>query len=255
MRSLLVLAVFLAGCTLPDLAAHEPVIVDPTFPPLPWTLSFVECKEYFLNLVVDAAGARAVVPTNFTILGGAQGRATVAIGVAKCKKTGLQGNESENVSLSDAGVMIQPPDGAPGIHAYQLWSHTDVREQRAAMRTLGIPSDLGEFTLDQGALTPLAPAKATAGANASNYTITGATLAPRAPINFEISWWRATNNGTIRIHYVFTGTSAEARGTVTAPTGSPVAKLLGTTSAEGGGFLPQFGGTGRVERVTLGGTH
>lgn len=242
---LVVAIVAIAGCTGKDGQEPNPT-TSPAWPvlePLD-TLSWsgTECAELGLFVEVPASNVRPFVPRQFTITE-AQGRATVAVGFARCTSATVLDNKTNNLVMSDVAVYIDDPDGGPAPAFYQFWhasnrAATFENMSRVGLRTQQGPnSNFLTFGLVQATLVESRIASTEGEYHGQGTSVPGSAAIPARAFR----WWHSSENGTMYTDFTLAFKSAgPARGNVTADAGSDLAKIFGGTNAEGTGVYWTF---------------
>ncbi len=231
----------------------SPALGQPGAPPgRVVTMSATACDEVQMTVQVPIENAQAAVPEGFTATEGAPGNGTVAIGVRRCDAMSVDGAsvESPKILVAEVGVFVNTPkDSDPGRHFYQIWGLSTVDALSTRTDHLGLEGDLvPEMSV---ALSPLGGTVSVPWPSSPyGYSVNAAGPAVIPMDGVTFTWWHDGPRGRIRSEYVFPPERLRVPGpaTITAAEGSPLAQLLGASTASGLGAvisLPSY--EGRIE--------
>lgn len=205
--------------------------VPSTAPPAGFHWEATGCVEPVAVFFVDPDAAAEHVPDPFEVRVDELGNATLAVAAIDCARTAIDGQPTGPALLSDVGIEIEPPDGSPGGHLYQLWQPTTNPRLRARMAALGMvgalvtdatfEAEITAATVDARAEFPWAHAP---------YAVEATSPRPVPDPPGGNTWWHAGPRGAIKISYTFLDMEvAPGAAAVSAGEGSPLADLLGGT--------------------------
>jgi hypothetical protein len=246
MAALAVAGVCALGATLPAGALAQE---DPTLEPA-FAYGGSDCVEPSVTVAVPVDRARAAVPEPYVprSLSGDAASADVLLAVARCERLNVDGQTVSGRVVVDAGVVIETPDGTSGAHVYQLWQLSDSREVSAAMASVGVRGgQVAGLGVDDASTALADGARATVPWTDSPYDLAVDGAVGDATSASSTTWWHRGPRGIVRLGYSFPRAASRfGAGKVSAREGSPLAQLLGGTSASGNGFVGRLDFAGRV---------
>ncbi len=196
----------------------------------PYAYQGRNCHNAIPTLVVDSSRARSEVPSRFSLVGEPVGIAVLFLTFTSCDLE-LEGSATRRTAFADAGVLIDAPDGIPGLHVYWLWDLTDSVDLARLDRAYGVPTEVPSglsvtFQTGLPLFSTAAEIPWSQGAYGSSATYLGA--APPA-VPGTVSWWRQGPAGLVRLDqaFAFPDTETQGIGTVTAEPGSRLSRLAG----------------------------
>lgn len=202
------------------------------------------CVEPGVIVPVPVERVRPYLPAGFepaSTTGADTGLAEVTIAVADCEQTTVGRARRGRGAISDVGVLVKGPEGEGGTHYYELWQLGSVAAQRQRVKRAGVRGAHVrglEASFDEGLV---ARSSGKAPWSAGSYAIDVTAGAPFGSDTLENSWWHEGTAGRIRMDFSFSGLSLVlGEGRVTTDRGSPLAAIIGGTSAEGVGFIARF---------------
>jgi len=198
--------------------------------PPPYAYHGKRCQNTIPTIVVDASRARAEVPAEFVLAGDPLGAAVLFLTFTSCELE-LNDGAPRRTVFADAGVLIVPPDGVPGLHVYWLWEITDSAALAELNRAYGVPTEVpfglfASFESGSPFFTTSASIPWSEGAYGSS-----AFYLPAAPpaVPGTVTWWRQGPAGLARLDqaFEFPDTETQGIGVVTASPGGRLARLAG----------------------------
>jgi hypothetical protein len=196
---------------------------------------------------IDAAAARALVPSNYTVLLGQTGKAVAFAGLKMCESLMLDGVDVGNASTSDVGIMIEAPDGTDGIHYYQVWWTSDnlLLVQRLAVQGW-VTGWSSNDTVTYTATLPVL-ADSTFAVPSFNYSGAAKVVAGPLPPENHAYGWHMGFKGELKVDKVLSSSVfGSGSGKLTAGEGSPLVQVIGGTSADGSALWSVYSMTGNV---------
>lgn len=220
------------------------------------------CDENQAFVDGDAAAVAAVLPAHYTaVLDPVTGNPLLFFRAERCDSIAV-GGSAQPGTIADFGIVVQTPDGIgcasgapvagtlkgdvpPVCNWYTLaWLSTDAALMRAFREGLDdfLAAQSSGLAFSLGALDPAsggAPFHFAAPASTGTPFAMDSITRPRpGQISVRGGYWTDVAAGTVEMSVSSdTLTSGDATGTVSAPAGTPVARLLGATQAE---FLPGY---------------
>jgi hypothetical protein len=192
------------------------------------------CENTYYFVPTTAERARdAGVPARFAILGEAAGVAVVGVLFVTCDVS-LNDGPAKRTSWSEAGVLIEPPNGVNAesvtIDIYRTWHVTDRREWLRLNRAWGIPTADVDVDTSYAPGVPLATSVGYVDDPSGAYGHQGyfeGIVHPGAP--GVVSWWTLGKEGLVRFDQEFTNDTEQCGvGAVTAE--GRMAALVGASS-------------------------
>jgi hypothetical protein len=187
---------------------------------------------------VDRGRIRALVPARYQ-LGDYAGtdRATLALWVISCDAMRLGRERPRPVILSLLGVQVRAPlspgrpDGPALFAHYLLFAHSDDQQLADRLRGIGLPASLVPGMQFHRAATTTIRVPWRSGA----YQVSVRGFGSEAPHDHDNSYWHDGPNGTSRLEIRFYRATdracAQCGAGILTPAGSPIARLLGATTA------------------------
>lgn len=205
-----------------------------------------------MSVLVPIGNAQSAVPAPFVATERAPGMGGAAIGVRRCEALSLDGApvEAPRILVAEVGVFVDtPPDSEPGRHFYQLWGLSTVDALSTTMQDLGLEGGLvAEMSLE------LSPVGGTVSvpwlSSPYEYSVNAAGPAFIDMPGVTFTWWHDGPRGRIQSKYNFPPERLRIPGpaTIIAVEGSPLAQLLGGSTAHGlGAVISLPGYEGRLE--------
>ncbi len=201
------------------------------------------CDDVVVLLPVDLSALQQFVPSPpYSPLPGQGGKGVLGVTVCNATNLAIQGRPQPPGVLSDLLVSIRDPTGGTAESWYVIWqigNNAALRAEQAA---------LGEFGASVAGMTYSSHAGASPGTTStatavpwsySPYDTSGLSVdSPPQMATKTNVFWQEGALGTIQISNTFTNETLDPlQGHVNAASGSPLATLLGSTSADGAGFL------------------
>lgn len=207
------------------------------------------CFQGALALDAPVANVREFVPEDFPLIEAA-GRASLFAYTVECQGVSVNDGPASTTTLTGVAAFVRPPDGSPGVQAYDILMTADRRDYVRAHRALGLLHGLVRVGFER---TPVAGAVVDIDANTpwrySPYRWTLTAVAP-PPIGLALTTvhWQDGSRGRVLIQYDHTDLIVTPGiGSLSAAPGSPLARLLGTEHVETAvGAILQFSYTGSV---------
>ena len=204
----------------------------------PLDVAFANCSEVASITPIPVANARQVVPANLPLAGDGT-VAPFVVRVANCASVRVDGGPVESGTVAQLGVGIVSPDGTGDINNYTAWYYTTSLRLALRLALLGVNAqwaprldyDLANGTLDIDAKFP----------NVPRFHVTASVVEPAFTIPFTANWWRQ-NGGKLTkmstpIPVIHFGTATT---TLTTPSNSALASLLGASTVSSFPFLDSF---------------
>ncbi len=213
-----------------------------------------DCQQIAAFVAVPIENVRSLVPASFAIVGEETGDAQVLVTGGRCDSWSLDGQPVPPLEFGLVSVAAYPKGRDPGLEGYDLWWQADQHNTHLRWRALGIFSafvpDLA-FSVQRGPTGGVASASAWVPWRESPFSISGEVMdAPPRPIEFPSAHWYEGRHGRVFGDHVNTkGGVLPALVTIRAEAGSPLARVLGSTTVNiVGGYLDfhHFGTTGLV---------
>ena len=200
------------------------------------------CFQGALALAVPAKNLRPFVPSDFPLVGAA-GRATIFIYTVSCEAVSIDGGTPRDLTFTGVAAFVLPPDGSPGVQAYDILMTVDDQEYFDHVTALGLEQGLVEVGFKTKKLAgPIVSVSANTPWEHSPYSWTlVAVKPPPYGIPLPTVHWQDGALGRVRTDDAHTNLIlAPGVGRVTASPGSPLAQILGAESATGAGGILRF---------------
>jgi hypothetical protein len=187
-----------------------------------FSVSFEGCTEFAGIGLVPEAGARALVPSSYTLAG--DGTSTlVVVRVVECEGVSVDGGPAQPARLAQIGATLVGPGGAD-IDNYLLWYVTDHGQLHGKLQAAGLDSVQSsvDYALTSGVLEIAV----------DSYTVSGTATEPTsAPTTFVARWWGEGAHGTVQMLTDLPDIRFGSASTLlTADAGSELALLIGGTT-------------------------
>ena len=207
------------------------------------------CFQGALALDAPVANVREFVPADFPLIEAA-GRAALFAYTVECRDVSLNGGPASTATLTGVAAFVRPPDGSPGVQAYDILMTADRRAYVRAHRALGLLHGLVRVGFERTAIAgPVLDIVANTPWRYSPYRWTLTALAP-PPLGLPLTTvhWQDGSRGRVLIQYDHTDLIVTPGiGSLTAAPGSPLARLLGREEVPATpGAILQFSYTGTV---------
>jgi hypothetical protein len=213
------------GVDLADPIQREPAAVSQK----DFDVLFTDCTVFAGLARVSMAGARALVPAEYTLFDDG-GSARMVVRVARCAETVVDGHEQSDTIVSHIGIGLVGPDTTVNLNNYTLWYATNSALLHARLTAAGVNADLSNavgLTYAGGTLSV-----SSSSAHTPSFIVTGpAALGTGAPVPTSASWWDNGARGAIRSRTVLPVIQFGTASTVlTTPEDSELADLIGGTT-------------------------
>ena len=203
------------------------------------------CDDFITFYQVDPARVRPFVPEEFRIAE-LNGQAIVLVTTPSCTEMKRDEAPIPDVLYTDVLVGIDPPPGAtqtaPLSNAYIVWESSNSRAVREGQGHLGVFGGFVPgmtFQIQETGATKMITADVPW--SYSSYSLSGESLGPQVPFRgfgecdaetCRNTFWHEGDRGLITFSNTFTEpTAAYASAALTAAAGSPLAQIIGGTSA------------------------
>jgi len=208
------------------------------------------CVEPTGVAVVPASQVAPFLPKGFepTEALGLPGMSDVVLTSTTCKQLSVDGATVAGGFVADAGISIASPDGSPGDHFYELWQVSSIPALHDRLSALGVPGELlNGLRWDVISTGPLSHADVDVPFSADPYSFSIDAVTPLPLGGDQTSYWRVVDGRRVRIAYTLANhTDTEGGSQISAAAGSPLAQLIGSTSATGLALLGHFDFTSTV---------
>ena len=213
---------------MPEIGSAESQLVSST-------ATLENCIKTLGSTIVPLENVRDLVPAQFSIAGEETGTAQLVFGVYSCEAVTV-GNKVAPSVISQVGVALNSPDGTGVVNSYGLGMNTSNQYLAQFARTVGVPALVNKAQTYSESINGFGLIDSVGHVGApfeSEFTVnaTGPGVAFPFP-NFVSNWWQETDLGISKLSFTapvwdigFCG------GGVTVAAGSPVAEILGGTSA------------------------
>ncbi len=236
-QRVVLLGMAVGALALPLPAAAEPVMTTSG-----------TCTQTVVEVLAITDRVRDWVPAGFPIIEAA-GRSPMFFTGIRCDPHTVDGI-SEPTTYGLASVHSTDPDGGfgPELHGYDLWWMSSTPAAAAGYTRLGVTNELvAQMPINAGPSGGYFDALKASRFPFKVQTKTLPLPVPPGgvPVDFNTFHWHIGDQGRVLmdpLHSAFTAYGGV--GTVTAPAGSPVAELMGTTRATGVAALFRFSFTG-----------
>jgi len=220
-----------------------------------FTFAGTGCVEPAAVAIVPADRVKPFLPPGFTPAEalGLPGHSDVILSISRCEQFFVNGQQVPGGFLEDAGITVNSPDGSPGAHYVELWQTTSIPEMRTQMQRLGVRGGLVPgMGSTASSLGPLQQASVDVPWGELPHSISVSAAAPGNVVGSLNTWWHQTPAGLVRIAYTLTRISdVEGDANITAPAGSDLATLVGSSSATAVGLITSFDFTAVVSAPPL----
>jgi hypothetical protein len=192
-----------------------------------------DCSEFAGIGFVPRQNAAPLVPAGYTLAGTAES-AVIVVRTASCASVSVDGKKPRPGTVSQIGISLVGPDASADINNYTLYYTTDNALLHAKLTAAGLDAvnehDLLYSLAVSGNGGTLDIASGTA--QTPSYGVSGSVIVPTsAPTAFTASWWQNGRHGVVRSRTVFPDIRfSGATMTLTTPSGSALAALIGGTS-------------------------
>ena len=178
------------------------------------------------------------------------GRAALFAYTVEYRNVSVNGGPASTTTLTGVAAFVRPPDGSPGVQAYDILMTADRRDYVRAHRALGLLQGLVRVGFERTTVAgPVLDIAANTPWRYSPYRWTLAALAP-PPLGIPLTTvhWQDGSRGRVLIEYDHTDLIVTLGiGSLSAAPGSPLAQLLGTDRVQtAAGAIIQFSYTGTV---------
>lgn len=210
------------------------------------------CFQGALALDAPVANVREFVPADFPLIQ-AGGRAALFAYTVECERVSVTGGPESTARLTGVAAFVRPPDGSPGVQAYDILMTADRRDYVRAHNALGLLQGLVRVGFERTTVAgPVLDITAETPWRYSPYRWNLTAIAPPpAGLPLTTVHWQDGRRGRVLIEYDHTGLIVTPGfGSLTAAAGSPLARLLGTeevTAAPGAILQFSYSGTATLE--------
>ncbi|MGB0652404.1 MAG: hypothetical protein ACPGQL_04315 [Thermoplasmatota archaeon] len=218
-------------------------------PGQPFAMDGRGCKELLVNVPATADDVRPLVASGYQMLGEETGQVTLFAGLQVCDELLLDGIGAGPASTSDVGVLIQSPDGTPGLHYYQLWWLTDHAGLAERLQAMGWDAGyVPETNLTDGRqMDLLGPVAASIPWAGGAYSVTANVLALPLPMDADATGWQDGPFGTVTVaKNLASDQFGTGIGSIVARDG-PLASALGGGVAQGTALVNLYQMRGMVD--------
>jgi hypothetical protein len=174
------------------------------------TLDFNDCTEFVGVAAVDFERARALVPSQYTLVTDNAG-AKLVVRVTGCESVRVGLQKTRPARVAQVGIMVYSPDGTgtdpnTSINNYTLSYATDLPALAGALRLAGVPATIDpnlayEFTQGDPAELYAAVTQSLQSWNA--WTLYGTIHTPTYTTTFLANWWLVQGSREIKMESVF----------------------------------------------------
>lgn len=205
------------------------------------------CYQGALALTAPVANVRAFVPDDFPLLEAA-GRAALFAYTVDCRDVAVEAGTPARARLTGVAAFVRPPDGSPGVEAYDIFMTADRADYVAAHTELGLFQGLVEVRFDRSGTLPHVDISAETPWSYTPYAWNlTAVRAPKFGFPVTTVHWQDGTRGRVRIQYDHSDLIATPGiGSLTAAAGSPLAELLGSEQVHAPGAILRFSYSGTV---------
>lgn len=207
------------------------------------------CFQGAVALDAPVANVREFVPADFPLIEAA-GRAALFAYTVECRAVSVNGGPASTATLTGVAAFVRPPDGSPGVQAYDILMTADRRDYVRAHNALGLLQGLVRVGFERTAAAgPILEIAADTPWRYSPYRWTLTAVAPPpAGVPLTTVHWQDGSRRRVLIEYDHTDLIVTPGiGSLTAAPGSPLARLLGTEHVPATpGAILQFSYTGTV---------
>lgn len=210
------------------------------------------CFQSALATAVNASDVRPFVPSEFPLVLEPAGKASVFIYTVDCDDYRVDGGPAGDTMITGVAAFVLPRDGSPGVEAYDILMTTDHAAFYSGMTGLGLFQGLVHATMTVAPVAgPVVGISADTPWSHSPYSYEMTAITPPpAGITFPSVHWQLGSRGLVRTDYTHSNfIITPGTGAISAAAGSPLATILGATTAQGAGGILQFSFTGVTKLV------
>ena len=206
------------------------------------------CFQGALALSAPIRNVREFVPPEFPLIQAA-GRAGLFAYTVECGSVSVNGGPASTATLTGVAAFVRPPDGSPGVQAYDILMTADREDYVAAHEELGLL--MGNVTVGFEVTSILGPlvhvvAETPWAYSPYAWTLT-AVRGPAQGMPLTTVHWQDGSRGRVLIEYAHTELNVTPGiGAIRAAPGSPLARLLGAEQQIAAGAILRFSYTGTV---------
>lgn len=199
-------------------------------------VTFAGCTEFAGIGFVPAANARPLVPAEYELMGD-EDNAVIVVRVADCDEISVDGKKPKAGTVSQVGINVVPVDPTADINNYTLWLGTNLGQLHGKLRSLGIPAEMDAdlaYTFSPSGSAEGVLSIAASPPRGPRYSVSGtATVPTDSPVPFVATWWSGSGQGAMGMRTEFPEIRfGAAEMTLTTPSGSRLATLIGGTTLE-----------------------
>lgn len=126
------------------MAAASPALAQgdhgPKGCPPDFGVEFRDCIESIGVGLVPTAQARALVPSEFILVGDGTPVTPIVVRTARCGRISVDGGRPRPGTIVQIGAVIAAPDFSGDINNYTLWYYTDNQELAHRLQRIGVPA-------------------------------------------------------------------------------------------------------------------
>lgn len=200
------------------------------------------CFQGALALAVPTRNLRPFVPSDFPLIGGG-GRASIFVYTVSCRSVSIDGGAPRDLTFTGVAAFVRPPDGSPGVQAYDILMTVDDEDYYDEVTALGLQQGLVDVGFETTkAAGPIVRVSANTPWEYSPYRWTLLAVKPPAyGLPLPTVHWQDGALGRVRTDDAHTNLIlAPGIAKISAAPGSPLALIMGAESATGFGAILRF---------------
>jgi hypothetical protein len=171
--------------------------------PAGFGVEFTNCVESIGVGLIPTEQARALVPSEFLLVGDGGPVTPIVVRTARCGGIAVDGGEARAGTIVQIGVVVVPPDSTGDINNYTLWYYTSNLELAVHLQRVGVRAQYApslDYAYDPGDGGPGSLHVAVGSPGEPPLWLDGIVMpSDTSAGSFEANWWVGANRRTVKM--------------------------------------------------------